>query len=564
MLHNGDSAKFWTSFGDLADQLFHPLAQHVSKCAADISGKMDSLTDDDNALLKALELAEMMHGALSSDESTFRPCAWIGYGLLSNAYKYGNTNMREDGLATNWPGKKVRGLTPEQLATWLKVLAKDKIIERFKVGREQQVALYSLASKERSIVSALKKIWAQSRKKIRPTREGFYTTLNKEQQRAVDRIEACPITIVHGAAGTGKSHAIRGIIRAFPSVHWLLLAPTGKAAGRLRDTAVDSTNCSQPITFAKFIAEQEGCAPPDESRSYGVILDEAGFVSVEGFDGLLKALSRYRVVRLILAGDPEQLPSIGPGNVLGDLIKWARGRRDDRVAEVELTKVVRSADDLTAAGHAVRRGRMPKFGNSITIEDPGGDRTAQIVSAVRSLAQRGSAPVQVIGRTRDLVQELNVALQACYNPRGRPLECNRSLRVGDIVICTENYYGEVILLNGQQATIVAENEQSLTLETEGRALVLPISETRRITLGYALTIHKAQGSEWDSVVIALPGTPPKKKGGGFVKRPLIYTAITRSKRHVHIIARRDTLEAAVAAESFRKTSLLYFLKKDWP
>ena len=84
-----------------------------------------------------------------------------------------------------------------------------------------------------------------------------------------------------------------------------------------------------------------------------------------------------------------------------------------------------------------------------------------------------------------------------------------------------------------------------------------------MALGYAFTVHKAQGSEWDSVVIVLPGPPPKRTGAGYVKRPLIYTALTRSKRHVHIIAHEDTLYAAIQSDVFRKTSLRYFLGKYW-
>lgn len=564
-LHFGDSAvTYWDSLEELASELFKPLAMHVLDSAQDIGGKMESLGKGDKALRQALEIAEMAHRSLSSHESDFRSQAWIGYALLRNSYSFYNTCMLEKGLI-NWPGSMIFNLTQAQLDGWLADLAKKKIIARFKDGNEALVALHSLASKERGIVFELKRIGSGRRKALPLTKAPIHSTLTPKQIQAIKEVSARSVTIVHGAAGTGKSRLIEGVTRALPQIHWILLAPTGKAANRLRSISLGQQNCAPPMTFHKFMAgQQDGAYLQDEGITFGAVLDECGFVSVEDFERLLKSLNRLNLARLVLVGDPKQLPSIGPGSVLADMIKWATAHPKTAVAEVELTNVVRSGPGttLTAAANAVRKGRVPTFGPSVTIETPQANLVEQTVTSVLSLGEE-SGLVQVISGTRKMVRELNVALQGRLNATGRPLSSEPDIRIGDVVICQENYYGDIIMLNGQQAVVVGETEKSLTLDSEGSELQLPVDEVSRLALGYALTIHKAQGSEWDSVVVVIPGAPPKKKGSGFVKRPLVYTALTRSKNRVHIVSRLDTLRAAIQAESFRKTALLYFLKKNW-
>lgn len=556
-LHFGDPAKHWSSIVELARAPFKPLIEHIERSAADISGHVESLSDDDDNLQDSMDLADFVHRAMRYENDEMRARAWMGFALLRNSYSYGNTNMNRARLL-KWPV--VQGVSEADRERWIGRLEKENFIVTFSDESRRTatkfVALRVLAEKEYLIVAHLKRL------KARPIRlkAGQVDGLNREQTLAVKQVEANTISIVHGAAGTGKSRVIAGVIAAFPNVRWLLLAPTGKAAGRLRQLTAHLSNCSTPITYAKFVARDD--THLEREQMHGVILDEAGFVSVEGFETVLRALNRHNIARLVLAGDHKQLPSIGPGDVLGDLIKWAQFRPREQVSRVELRKVMRSNDELAIAAHAVRQGKMPAFAGPVVLEEPAEDLMGQVISAVRSL-EDGVERVQVIGRTRKLVEEMNAALQANHNRSGRPLNCNENLRIGDAVLCTENYYGEVTLLNGQQAEIVSESEEAVGLLSEGETLKLPVSEISRIALGYAFTIHKAQGSEWGSVVIVLPGPPPIRTGSGYVKRPLIYTALTRSKHRVHIIAQEDTLCAAIQSDVFRKTSLWYFLGKYW-
>lgn len=559
--YGADALDYWENLADLAKNVFGPLAGRVFELSADISGKTEQIDAEIRHLGQALRLAERIHNALGDQDTQFRPAAWVGYGLLQNSSRYGNTCMKEERLLA-WPGRDIHGLTPEILARWVDQLVEANCVVRISDMKPVTVALRSLAVRERGIVFELIDIFQRGKGKLRSTLSQEHRALNPLQRRAVEMVAASPITIVHGAAGTGKSRVIRGIVKTLPQLDWILLAPTGKAAARLREGADGQTGCWRPMTFAKFVVSQDNEPTPPDERVYGVILDEVGFASAEDFDKLLKSLNRLSVRRLVLLGDPKQLPSIGPGSVLGDLIKWAR-RRPKGVAAIELTEVMRSTSQLTLAARDVRFGRSPAFVGAVTRADPEVDIKQQVLNAIRYLRDLGSETVQVIVRTRVLVHELNLALQSAQNSFGRALACASHLRIGDTVICTENYYGrDFALLNGQQAEIIGESNEEIVLISAEERICLPVSEVKRLMLGYVITVHKAQGSEWDSAVIVFPNTPGKK--GVQIKNSLIYTALTRSRNGVHIISRQDTLDTAIQERDYRKTLLQHFLEKHWP
>lgn len=549
---------FWASFAELGSALFEPVAQQIFEVSADISGNTERLSDDEDAIHQALKVAELAHQAVASEDLRHRALAWVGYALLSYSSRFGNTNMMESRLLTRLK-ELVPGTDLARLQQWIdESLANNGPVVRLSGQTPSRVALRDLATREREIVFELRAIQNRDRGALRILKSLHHRDLNSEQLRAIKHVADRPITLIHGAAGTGKSHVIKGILLAFPELHWLLLAPTGKAAERLRKPSVGRDNCDPPMTFAKFMVEQDEFGPLTQPRATGVILDEVGFAAVEIFAKLLQALNQLDVQRLVLVGDPEQLPSIGPGNVLGDLIRWAR-THEQGIAEVELTQVMRSSSELSRAAGAVRSGCFPPLGGPLVLTPPEDDLDQQVVDAVRHLRNGGSENVQVIGQTRRLVERLNVALQNSLNPNGRPLSGAPYLRIRDRVICTENFYGrDTVLLNGQQAEICAETESEILLDTDNTRIRLPLGEVHRLALGYALTIHKAQGSEWDSVIIVLPGSVRQMR---YIRRPLIYTALTRSKHHVRIIAHRDTLNEAIKRPYFRVTSLLHFLNK---
>lgn len=548
---------YWSSLAELASTQFEPVAQRIFELSADISGNTERISDDDDAIHQALKVAELAHESVASKDHYYRARAWVGYTLLTNSSRFGNTYMKESRLLVRLK-EQVPRMDAGGLQEWINESLKDGPVVRLSGLKPSRVALRSLATRERNIVFELKEIRRRGKEPLSAAHSPQHRKLNPQQFSAIERVAGYPITVVHGAAGTGKSHVIKGILLAFPELHWILLAPTGKAAERLRGSSVGQDNCDPPKTFARFATEQGEFGPPADAFATGVVLDEVGFAAVEDFDKLLKALNRLDVRRLVLVGDPQQLPSIGPGNVLGDLIPWAR-QDEGGLSEVELTQVMRSSSALSRAADAVRKGRFPPLGGPMTLTPPEEDLDQQVVDAVRELRSSDSETVQVIGQTRRLVERLNSALQSSLNPNGRPLAAAPHFRIRDKVICKENFYSrDLVLLNGQQAVISGETESELLLDTDDAQLRLPLGEAHRLALGYALTIHKAQGSEWDSVVIVLPGSA---KNMWYARRSLIYTALTRSKRHVRIIAEREALDGVIKRPHFRATSLLYFLHK---
>jgi hypothetical protein len=554
------SLKFWSSLPEIAYTLFAPVVERLSELIGDISGQTDAMDDDGDAISGALEIAEFVHHAIGSAEVQHRSRGWIGYALLSSAHRWGNTCMDERRLRS-WPGKKLRGFSDEQLARWLEMLEKQRFIARFRDGNTPLVALFGLAVRERGIAFGLSKLLIGKRPRLRSISSSALDGLNDAQKRAVRAVYSTPITIIHGAAGTGKSRVIAGFLRALPSLSWLILAPTGKAADRLREVTDGNPNCGLPMTFARLLRDPFGDFQLAHDAPIGVVLDEAGFISVEDFAKLLEVLGRMEIARLVLVGDPMQLPSIGPGRVLHDLIEWSRDPRRG-ISQVALTDIMRSNSAIAAAAGAIRDGRFPPTSDAITIEDPASDEddfVAQVVKTFEDLSCQSLGPVQIISKRRDDVRRLNLAIQQHQNPRGKPLDAAPGLRVGDRVICNQNYYGDITLLNGQQVEVVGETAENLLLGAEPVPISLPIAEAGRLDLGYALTIHKAQGSEWDSVIITLP--PGNKATSG--ARPLIYTALTRGRSRVHIVSRRETLSQAIRANLSRRTSLRYFLRQHW-
>lgn len=557
--HFGEAALvYWSSFEELASEPFKAIAKEAASLAADISGKTEHLSTSYGSRLTAIKLAEMAHNSAKHPDSHDRAQAWIGLALLRNSHRYGNTTMKRYTL-NNWPGRMINGSSKKLFERWAKQLKDRGFIGILNIDGTEMIVLRELALKELNIFKELRDLRNKNKQRLHYTLQLRDQHLNAEQQAAIKAAAQHPITIIHGSAGTGKSRVIQGIVSSYKRLHWIILAPTGKAAERLRHVAVENKNCAAPITFAKLVSDKEIAANYPTTRQYGVILDEAGFVSVEGFDSLLKVLRKLNVARLILAGDPEQLPSIGPGWVFGDLIRWAKTNSGNFIAQTELTVIVRSNTELAIAANMVRAGHYPTTGNAVTIAAPGRDLDAEAVAIIRNLQHQVSEDVQVLGATRRIVHQLNLTLQARHNLVGKPLQSAPGLRIGDQVICTENYYGLEKLFNGQKATIESETEKEVVLSSSGATITLPIGEISRLDLGYALTIHKAQGSEWDSVVVLLPDS-----GSHFVNRPMIYTALTRSKKHVHFIATTETLTSAISRVIHRNTALYHFLNiGDW-
>jgi exodeoxyribonuclease V alpha subunit len=282
-----------------------------------------------------------------------------------------------------------------------------------------------------------------------------------------------------------------------------------------------------------------------------LVCDESSMANLELLVALLRAIGRR--THLVLVGDADQLPPIGAGKPFADLI-------DSRVAPItRLNHVFRQAarSMITTAAHAVNEGREPSL-------DPGPEQDhdfffmdrpnpARAVDTVTSLvAERvpeglGLDPirdVQVLApmyKTAVGIDSLNEALQQRLNPSGRPA-LNERFRVGDRLIQTRNAH-ELGLMNGSICFLVDDDpdEEAIVLETDdGTSIVVPYDETAPLRLGYAISVHKAQGCEVPVVICVC-----HRSHSRMLTRPLIYTAITRAKRTCVLVGERPALAQAV-------------------
>jgi exodeoxyribonuclease V alpha subunit len=367
--------------------------------------------------------------------------------------------------------------------------------------------------------------------------------LDPSQQEAVVSALSCGVSVITGGPGTGKTTLLRVLLRVLRErgAEVLLASPTGRAARRLEDaTGIPASTIHRLLEFDPSTNRFRKCFS-DPLEAEVVVIDEASMIDVPLMAALLDALPIDRDgVSLVLVGDVDQLPSVGPGQVLRDLI-------DSGVAPVaRLRTLHRQAADsgLIPAARAVLEGRVPPSGEQTGAGDvfllarpDAGDALQTLLKVVSErLAAIGYDPradVQVLAPTRKGplgTERLNAELQAALNPDGPGLQRGeRTWRVGDRVICTRNRY-DLEVFNGDVGRIAAADESGLVVEFDGRSVRWERDDLNHLDLAYAITVHKSQGSEYPAVVLALHDAH-----GIMLRRNLLYTAITRPRRFLCVV-----------------------------
>jgi len=370
------------------------------------------------------------------------------------------------------------------------------------------------------------------------------------QVAAIQQAVKSKVMVLTGGPGTGKTVTTQGIIAALESLGQgiLLAAPTGRAAKRMNEaTGKEAKTIHRLLEYNPA----EGYGRNDENPLDGgvLIVDESSMIDVILMNSLLKAVPSH--MRLILVGDIDQLPSVGAGNVLRDIID------SGVVPVIRLTKIFRQAQTsrIITNAHKINQGIFPDISNGrdadfffIKQEDP--EKAAQeIVNIVKNRIPKAYhystndiqvlAPMQrsVVGATN-----LNIILQEAINPEGDFLSRGGfKYRKGDRVMQIRNNYDKEVF-NGDIGFVseVDMDERSLTVIYEGRAVEYEDNELDEVTLAYATTIHKSQGSEYPVVVIPLLMTH-------FVmlQRNLVYTGITRAKKICIIVGTTKALAYSV-------------------
>ena len=370
------------------------------------------------------------------------------------------------------------------------------------------------------------------------------------QAQAVQEAARSKVMVLTGGPGTGKTTTVQGIIAAYGQMglRILLAAPTGRAAKRMSEAT------GLP---AKTIHRLLECKPPDgyqrneDNPLEGdvLIVDECSMIDIILMNSLLKALPRN--MRLVLVGDIDQLPSVGAGNVLRDIID------SGRFPVIRLTRIFRQAQQsrIITNAHRINQGEFPDISNGrntdfffINSEEPEA-AVQEIVALVSSKLPRyyGVKPseVQVLTPMQRGVlggTNLNQTLQAALNPEGEGLRRGGFIfRLYDKVMQVKNNYDKEVF-NGDIGRITAVDLQERTLQVmfDGRVIEYDVSELDELVHAYATTIHKAQGSEYPIVVMPILMTH-------FVmlQRNLLYTGITRAKKVLVMIGSKKALAYAV-------------------
>jgi len=384
--------------------------------------------------------------------------------------------------------------------------------------------------------------------------------LAENQNKAISRALTGKVLVITGGPGTGKTTLVRGVISILEKKdrRILLCAPTGRAAQRMQEaTGRESKTVHRLLKFNPrsfgFDHNLENPLPADV-----LIVDEVSMVDIALFHSILSALPPH--CQLILVGDTDQLPSVGPGSVLRDLIDCGA------VEVARLTEIFRQAREshIVVNAHLINKGQVPNLdvgGDDLDFfyieRDEPEEALATILELVaRRIPQRFRLDplddIQVLApmhRGTIGAANLNSELQRLLNPEGVPVGSGaRGFRIGDKVMQVRNNY-DLNVYNGDIGRIIMTDEKSreVTVRFDSRLVRYDALDLDELVLAYACSVHKSQGSEYPAVVI-----PLHTQHYLMLQRNLLYTGITRGKKLVVLVGSRRAVNIAVKNDRIRQ------------
>lgn len=471
------------------------------------------------------------------------------------------------------------------------------------IAEEQRIYLPSLYYSEKGLVSNIKRILEQTDYEDQFPESEFLLALGNLEERlgvqygpsqkeAIQTALMSPMMILTGGPGTGKTTVIKGIVELYAELHgcsldpkdykkeepypFLLAAPTGRAAKRMTEsTGLPAVTIHRLLRWNGAEGFEHNEDQPLEGKI--LIVDETSMVDIWLAHQLFKSLPDN--IQVIVVGDEDQLPSVGPGQVLKDLLD------SGRVPTVRLTDIYRQAEgsSIIELAHQIKKGYLP---DDVARQQP--DRsfikcaTSQIPQVVEKVVanakQKGYSPknIQVLApmyRGPAGIDRLNELLQELFNPNtdGTRKELgfgDVKYRIGDKILQLVNQ-PEANVFNGDMGEVVAifyakentEKQDQLIVSFDGIEVTYNRADLSQITHAYCCSVHKSQGSEFPIVVL-----PVVKSYYRMLRRNLIYTAITRSKQFLILVGEEEALKMGIerGEDTERNTTLVEKLVQSLP
>ncbi|MFS0861673.1 ATP-dependent RecD-like DNA helicase [Fredinandcohnia sp. 179-A 10B2 NHS] len=465
----------------------------------------------------------------------------------------------------------------------------------------EKVYLPSLYYSEKGLITNIKRVMDQTEyEDIFPESE-FLLALGELEERlhvqyansqkdAIQKALMSPMLLLTGGPGTGKTTVIKGIVELYGELHGcsldpkdynsenpfpiVLVAPTGRAAKRI----TESTGLPA-VTIHRLLGWNgvEGFNHDEDNPISGklLIVDEVSMVDIWLANQLFKSLPEH--VQVILVGDEDQLPSVGPGQVLKDLLA------SEVLPTVRLTDIYRQSEgsSIIELAHDIKKGSLPP-----DLSAPKSDRSfikcnqSQVLEVVKQVSENAKRKgfsvkdIQVLApmyRGSAGIDSLNVMLQELFNP---PVHGKRELLYGDVIFRRGDKVLQLVnqpennVFNGDIGEIVSiffakentEKQDMVVVSFEGNEVTYTKQDLNQITHAYCCSIHKSQGSEFPIVIL-----PVVKSYYRMLRRNLIYTAITRSKNFLILCGEEDALRQGVQRgnDSKRQTTLCDKLKVEF-
>jgi len=411
-------------------------------------------------------------------------------------------------------------------------------------------------------------------KAIEWVQEKHYLKLAKEQITALTTGLSEKIHIITGGPGTGKSTITKAIISIHEKISdsILLCAPTGRAAKRMSEITRKKAFTIHSLLEFDFVNGGFKKSKDNPLKCDLIIIDEASMIDTNLMYSLLRAIPDH--TRVIFIGDIDQLPSVGPGNVLKDLIE------SKRIPMTRLFQIFRQGKGsrISLNAHNINRGIFPELQKTkeksdfVFIESETPEEISEHILSLThekipaSFSFDPFDEVQILSPMRRGiigVDNLNILLQKKLNPNGISIErFGRLFRLGDKVMQIRNNYNKVVF-NGDVGRIIEidEEEQRVDISFDGKVISYDHIELDEIILAYAVSIHKYQGSECPCIIIPIHSSHFK-----LLQRNLLYTGITRGKKLVVLVGTKKAIALAIGNDEVktRHTGLSFFIANRIP